>query len=193
MIYLSKQAKAQGNRVMECVLKVRRVFAYCLWCFEKSVKFLNKNAYIQIALLATNFCVSAKNAFWLIARNAVRFGVLGSLGFIVHLIGKYLIMTATAVLGFLILEEMHSDVAAVPVVCVLVYCVIGYTMGVLFMDVFGLAVDATLQCFIATEEMGIDNSFIRALKKFVTDTVESGDNQEGKHESCCACCAGCCS
>mmetsp|Transcript_78397 Transcript_78397/g.210410 ORF Transcript_78397/g.210410 Transcript_78397/m.210410 type:complete len:782 (+) Transcript_78397:227-2572(+) len=191
MIYLSKQAKAQGNRVMECVLKI---FAYCLWCFEKSVKFLNKNAYIQIALLATNFCVSAKNAFWLIARNAVRFGVLGSLGFIVHLIGKYLIMTATAVLGFLILEEMHSDVAAVPVVCVLVYCVIGYTMGVLFMDVFGLAVDATLQCFIATEEMGIDNSFIPAkLKKFVTDTVESGDNQEGKHESCCACCAGCCS
>jgi hypothetical protein len=190
MIYLSKQAKAQGNFVMEIVLKV---FAYCLWCFEKSVKFLNKNAYIQVALMATNFCTSAKNAFWLIARNAVRFGVLGSLGFIVHFIGKYLIMSATAVLGFLILQEMHADVSAVPVTCVLAYCVIGYSMGVLFMDVFGLAVDATLQCFIATEEMGIDSSFVPAkLRKFVADTVQSGDNQASKHETCCACCRGCC-
>jgi len=67
-------------------------------------------------------------------------------------------------------------------------------MGVLFMNVFGLAVDATLQCFIATEEMGIDSSFIPAkLKKFVSDHHEKGDNQADKHESCCACCAGCCS
>jgi hypothetical protein len=189
MIYLSKQAKVQGNWVMAVVLKV---FAYCLWCFEKSVKFLNKNAYIQVALLATNFCNSAKNAFWLIARNAVRFGVLGSLGFIVHFIGKYLIMSATAVLGFLILERMHSDVSAVPVACVIVYCVIGYVMGVLFMDVFGLAVDATLQCLIATEEMGIDSSFIPTkLKKFVTDHTDKGDDQDDKHD-CCASCHGCC-
>merc|ERR1719382_2146136 len=183
------QAKAQGNKVMEIICKI---FAYCLWCFEKSVKFLNKNAYIQVALMATNFCVSAKNAFWLIARNAIRFGVLGSLGFIVHFIGKYLIMAATAVLGFLILERMHSDVSAVPVACVLVYCVIGYVMGVLFMDVFGLAVDATLQCLIATEEMGIDSSFIPAkLKKFVTDHADKGDNQADKHD-CRASCRCCC-
>merc|ERR1719327_26038 len=101
MIYLSKQAKAQGNKVMEIICKI---FAYCLWCFEKSVKFLNKNAYIQVALMGTNFCVSAKNAFFLILRNAVRFGVLGSLGFVVHFTGKLLITAATAILGFLILE-----------------------------------------------------------------------------------------
>merc|ERR1711920_813195 len=189
MICLSKQAEAHGNCVMVIVLKV---FTCCLWCFEKSVKFLNKNAYIQVALMATNFCTSAKNAFWLIARNAVRFGVLGSLGFIVHFIGKYLIMSATAVLGFLILQEMHADVSAVPVTCVLVYCVIGYSMGVLFMNVFGLAVDATLQCFIATEEMGIDSSFIPAkLKKFVTDHADKGDSQVGKHD-CRASCRCCC-
>jgi len=158
------------------------------------VKFLNKNAYIQVALLGTNFCVSAKNAFWLIARNVIRFGVLGSLGFIVHFIGKYLIMAATAVLGLLILQEMHSDVSSVPVTCILVYCFTGYVMGVLFMNVFGLAVDATLQCFIATEEMGIDSSFIPPkLKKFVTDHYEKGDNRPDKHESCCSCFHGCCS
>merc|ERR1719327_358045 len=126
MIYLSKQAKAQGNKIMEIVCKI---FAYCLWCFEKSVKFLNKNAYIQVALMGTNFCKSAKEAFFLILRNAVRFGVLGSLGFVVHFLGKYLICTATGVLGFVLLEEMHGDAASVPYVCILVYVCIGYTFG----------------------------------------------------------------
>ena len=39
-----------------------------------------RNAYIQIALMGTNFCTSAKKAFFLILRNAFRFGVVAVLG-----------------------------------------------------------------------------------------------------------------
>jgi hypothetical protein len=185
MVYLSKQAQAQQNKIMEIVCKI---FAYCLWCFEKSVKFLNKNAYIQVALLGTGFCTSAKNAFFLILRNAVRFGVLGTLGFVVHFIGKWLITAATALIGFLLLESLHGEEVSVPYVCIVVYCCIGYIMGILFMNVFGLAVDATLQCFIATEEMGIDASFIPPkLQRFVDDHHSSGDNDDKG-----GCCHGCC-
>ena len=35
-------------------------------------RFLNKNAYIQIALLGKKFCYAAKDAFWLILRNGLR-------------------------------------------------------------------------------------------------------------------------
>ena len=38
-----------------------------------------RNAYIQIALMGTNFCTSAKNAFFLILRNAFRFGTVAIL------------------------------------------------------------------------------------------------------------------
>jgi len=48
MKYLEKQAQAQKNKVMVLILKGVQC---CLWCFEKCIKFLNKNAYIQIALL----------------------------------------------------------------------------------------------------------------------------------------------
>ncbi len=30
---------------------VAKVLAYVMWCFEKCIKFLNKNAYIQTALM----------------------------------------------------------------------------------------------------------------------------------------------
>uniref|UniRef100_A0A8B9QZQ5 Choline transporter-like protein n=1 Tax=Anas platyrhynchos TaxID=8839 RepID=A0A8B9QZQ5_ANAPL len=33
----------------------------CFWCLEKFIKFLNRNAYIMIAVYGTNFCTSARN------------------------------------------------------------------------------------------------------------------------------------
>jgi hypothetical protein len=73
MKYLEKQASAQKNRIMVIVFKAVQCI---LWCFEKFIKYLNKNAYIQVALLGTNFCTSAKVAFSLILRNFARFGVV---------------------------------------------------------------------------------------------------------------------
>jgi len=146
--YLEEQAKAQKNRVMVIVFKILQ---YCLWCIEKCIKFLNKNAYIQIALMGKNFCVSAKNAFFLITRNFARFGIVASLGSVIHFLGFVFITAATASLGYFILQAMHSDVT--PVIPVLAYVMIGYLVSKLYMNVFGLAVDSILHCFIATEEM----------------------------------------
>jgi len=56
-------------------------------CFERFIKFLNKNAYIQIALTGKNFCMAAKDAFWLIIRNPGKFGLVSTLGGIFILIG----------------------------------------------------------------------------------------------------------
>jgi hypothetical protein len=56
-------------------------------CFERFIKFLNKNAYIQIALTGKSFCYAAKDAFWLIIRNPGKFGLVATLGGIFILIG----------------------------------------------------------------------------------------------------------
>jgi len=152
-MYLEQQAKAQKNKVMVMVFKVLQC---CLWCIEKCVKFLNKNAYIQVAILGQNFCRSAKNAFFLIMRNYARFGVVATLGSIIHFLGFIFIMVATVLLGYFILQGLHPDVY--PVLPVAVYIVVSYLVAKLYMNVFGLAVDTMLQCFIATEEMGGEGS-----------------------------------
>jgi len=123
-----------------------------LWCFEKCIKFLNKNAYIQVALLGTNFCTSAKVAFSLILRNFARFGIVAALGTITQLVGYTFITLATAVPGFFILRAMHPE--ANPVAPMVLFVIIGYVVGRLYMAVFALSVDTALQCFIITEEMG---------------------------------------
>ena len=49
-----------------------RCMKCCFWCLEKCLRFLNKNAYIGIAIYGKNFCKAAKDAFFLLLRNALR-------------------------------------------------------------------------------------------------------------------------
>eukprot|EP00450_Noctiluca_scintillans_P039716 CAMPEP_0194476184 /NCGR_PEP_ID=MMETSP0253-20130528/101_1 /TAXON_ID=2966 /ORGANISM="Noctiluca scintillans" /LENGTH=824 /DNA_ID=CAMNT_0039315027 /DNA_START=56 /DNA_END=2530 /DNA_ORIENTATION=- len=187
LYWLKKQAEAQGNIVMVYVCKI---LGCLVWCFEKCVKFLNKNAYIQIALMGTNFCVSAKHAFWLILRNALRFGAVMALSYMVHVIGYLLITVLTGFAGYFILVAMYPDVQPTfPVIC---YVVIGYLVAKIFMGVFGLCVDSTLHCFIAAEEIGGNaQSFIPDAMKNLIDSQK--DQDEGPQSKCCGgCCLGCC-
>eukprot|EP00929_Paragymnodinium_shiwhaense_P003806 TRINITY_DN10446_c0_g1_i3.p1 TRINITY_DN10446_c0_g1~~TRINITY_DN10446_c0_g1_i3.p1 ORF type:complete len:932 (+),score=213.90 TRINITY_DN10446_c0_g1_i3:88-2883(+) len=149
MMYMEKQAQAQKNQVMVIVLKVMQC---CMWCLEKCLKFLNSQAYIQVALMGTNFCTSARAAFSLILRNFLRFGVVMSVGWVVEWVGYCFITLVTALVGYLLLKQMHPEAA--PVMPVIVFVAIGYIVGRLFMALFNMAVNTCLQCFVITEEMG---------------------------------------
>uniref|UniRef100_A0A4W4GGX9 Choline transporter-like protein n=1 Tax=Electrophorus electricus TaxID=8005 RepID=A0A4W4GGX9_ELEEL len=72
--YIDHKCRAAQNccvRFILCCLKC------CFWCLEKFIKFLNRNAYIMIAIYGKNFCVSAKNAFLLLMRNIIRLVIPG--------------------------------------------------------------------------------------------------------------------
>lgn len=170
MMYLEKQAKAQKNRVMALVL---RVLQCCMWCLEKSIKFLNKNAYIQVALHGTNFCTSAKNAFFLIFNNMARFAVICQLGAIIQFLGWMFVALSTAVLGYFILQAMYPNVF--PVLPVMSYFAVGYVVGKLFMSVYAMAVDTCLQCFLADEgKPGSEDRVPKPLKSAMNDPKFKG-------------------
>merc|ERR1712070_341341 len=101
-----KQASAAKNRVLVLVLKALQC---CIWCFEKCLKYLNKNAYIQIALVGKGFCTSAKAAFFLIFRNMARFGAVAMLGSIIYYVGIVFITVGTTVLGYFLLKALHPE------------------------------------------------------------------------------------
>lgn len=177
--YVEMQAKAQKNTV---AVWVARTLSCVLWCWEQCLKFLNKNAYIQCALLGTNFCTSAKAAFFLILRHAIRFAAVSTMSGAVEKFGILLITIGTGVLGYLILRAM--DPAVNPILPVIVYAVVGYMSAKLYMNVFGLAVASALQCFIATEEMGGDlpgdDSFVPGELKRLCAIQREGRGVEEK-------------
>ena len=48
-----------------------------LACFEKCIRYINRNAFTIVALKGSDFCPAAADAFALIFRNPARFGIVG--------------------------------------------------------------------------------------------------------------------
>lgn len=119
----------------------------CLDCFHRFVKFLNDNAYIQIALTGENFCTSAMQAFVLALKNAATFVITNGVGTLLHLLGKACICIGNVFLGYLIIhyspefDELDSPIAPLVVVMVM-----SFLMANVFMEVYGVTSLAVLQC-----------------------------------------------
>jgi solute carrier family 44 (choline transporter-like protein), member 2/4/5 len=86
MQYLEEQGKKSGGN--NAVLKVVFSAIHCyLSCLKRIVEFVNKNAYIQIALSGKNFCSAMKDAFAALSSNFLRFATVSSLGGVFVFIG----------------------------------------------------------------------------------------------------------
>merc|ERR1712100_49952 len=149
LMYLSKQAEKQHNKLLALIFSC---LAYAVWCFEKCAKFLSKNAYIQIALLGKKFCSAAKDAFWLIFRNARRIMATALISPVINYLGFLIITLTTVFLGFMLITVSGMKLNSPYGACA-IYLVEGWVCGKLVMNVFGLGVDTVLQCFVADEEI----------------------------------------
>jgi hypothetical protein len=197
LIYLRNYVKAHtGEEVSKLVQYLLKCLQCYILCFERFVKFLNKNAYIQIALHSTSFCTAARDAFFLILRNAGRFATLGSIGAVFLFLGRWTIAIASTYGGYILItkadkfdQKIHS-----PVFPTLVFFCIAYILALLFMSVYSMACDTILHCFLADEELaGTDREAAHApelLKDFVNRerVREKQEDAAPKKKSCCCCC-----
>merc|ERR1740121_3573761 len=105
-----------------------------------------------------------------------RFGTMLVLGSIIHFIGTSVIVVATATSGYFLLQMLHPQ--ASPTFPVMVYIGIAYVVAKLYMNVFGLAVDTSLQCFIIVEEQDLGRDCVPGpLKKLVAKEQEKKDQE----------------
>jgi len=150
---LAKQSASQGNLVLA---KIAACLTYCVSCFERFIKFLNKNAYIQCAISGKNFCASAKDAFALITRNSGRYVAVGTVTTMLQLLGILFITGGTGASGYFILVAIHPEVS--PWFCFTFYLIMGYVVSRLCMNVYSIAVCSALLCFIKDDEQDNDPS-----------------------------------
>jgi choline transporter-like protein 2/4/5 len=85
LAYIQRKCSLHKNKVTEAIICC---IGCCLWCFEKCVKFLNKNAYIQTAIYGYSFCKAARTAFFLLLRNILRVAAVNMVSGFVIMLGK---------------------------------------------------------------------------------------------------------
>ena len=108
MAYVERKLKKRvGGGVFGFLLKCCQC---CLWCFEKCMKFLNRNAYIEVAIYGYNFCKAAKKAFTLLTSNMLRVAAINSVGTFVLFLGKATVVASTVLIGMQIIQTQEEVV-----------------------------------------------------------------------------------
>ena len=173
--YIRKKFEVRNNKCMEIMWNVVRC---CIWCVDYYIRFITKNAYIQIAVKGVNFCSGAKGAFFLIIRNVAQFGITLGIANILMFIGKAFIMGVSGFLTYIILEKSSiSEKLFAPFVPVIVVIIIAYLTSSIFLSVFSFAANTMLHCLFFDCEIGGGHT-PKSLQDFVDEKEDLKSAQQ---------------
>ncbi|GCB63397.1 hypothetical protein scyTo_0014616 [Scyliorhinus torazame] len=167
LLYVHSILKGKESTCARCLAKC---CACCLCCLEKWLRFLNQNAYVATAINGTNFCTSAKEAFFLIVNNALNVTAINCFGDFLLFLGKVFVVCFT-IFGGLVAFNYNRDlnVWVIPLIMVSFFA---YLMAHCFLSVFEMVVDVLFMCYavdLATNDGSAEKPYFmdKELMKFV--------------------------
>ncbi|XP_056263246.1 choline transporter-like protein 2 isoform X1 [Pseudoliparis swirei] len=149
--YLDHKLKGAQNKFTKFLLCCMKC---CFWCLEKCIKFINRNAYIMVAIYGKNFCASAKDAFLLLIRNMIRVVILDKVTDFLLFLGKLLVVGLVGIFSFFFFSgrvKAFENTAPnlhyywVPILTVAVG---SYLIAHGFFSVYAMCVDTLFLCFL---------------------------------------------
>lgn len=162
ILYIEKRVKkaAGSNSCTRGLIKfITCCCSCCFWCLEKFLKFINRNAYIMVAIYGRNFCKSAFDALKLIASNPLRALVLDSVTTFILFLGSLLITVGMGVLGFYFFnKEFYVDPAWAKYFAPTLHY---YWLPLVIVIIGSLVISQT---FLYVFEMAVDTVFLCAMK-----------------------------
>lgn len=146
LLSLSKKSNTQ-NRVLVYAIR----FLQCLLaCVEGIVKYINKFAYIHVAMHGYSFCTAARECFELVSRNFFNAVIMDTITGFVLFVGKALFTAICAIIAIVALDAQDRPLTAVT---------LGLTIAISFAvlhiisQVVGVSVDAVFICYLEDLEL----------------------------------------
>ncbi|XP_042478865.1 choline transporter protein 1 isoform X1 [Macadamia integrifolia] len=128
----------------------------CRGCIDWTVKSVNRNAYIMIAIMGKGFFRASSIATGLIMNNILRIGRVNVIGDVILFLGKLCVSLSSAVFAFLMLDahkyrSAHNKISS-PLFPVLVCWWLGYVVATLFFAVVEMSIDTIILSFCQDSE-----------------------------------------
>jgi choline transporter-like protein 2/4/5 len=150
--YIDRKTKKmqEGNPILKYVMCCVK---YCMWYLEKVLKYINRNAYILVAVKGYSYCYSAIHAIKLLIMNMARIAVINTVGDFLTFLGKIVVTGICGILAFLMCDmDQYTDPESAnylssPILPVLVVVFIAYQEADIFMGVYEMAVDTIMLSF----------------------------------------------
>ncbi|XP_057513690.1 choline transporter protein 1-like isoform X1 [Actinidia eriantha] len=127
-----------------------------LSCIEWTIKSVNRNAYIMIAITGKSFFAASAIATELIRNNILRIGKVNVIGDVILFLGKLCVSLSSVVFAFLMLDtyrykSAHNKVSS-PLFPVLVCWALSYVVATLFFAVVEMSIDTIILSFCQDSE-----------------------------------------
>mmetsp|Transcript_113965 Transcript_113965/g.302883 ORF Transcript_113965/g.302883 Transcript_113965/m.302883 type:complete len:627 (-) Transcript_113965:171-2051(-) len=156
--------------------------ACCVNCCKDTIQFINKNAYIDMAITSHNFCDAAKQAVEMIIELGGAMAILNGATYVFTFFGTALITLACGALAYVAAAHgAFADAESVSTLgCPLAPMVVSMLLGCLvaldFMNVFDMVSDTLLYCYGTDLHSGKGGyTAPAALKELVHGGEHGGD------------------
>ncbi|XP_050532264.1 choline transporter-like 2 isoform X2 [Daktulosphaira vitifoliae] len=158
--YVEVKLKKYDNSFTRAIFTCMRCF---FWMLNKFLRFINRNAYIMCAMHGQNFYNSAKRAFDLLLRNALRVVVLDKVTDFIFFIGKVIITGASIATFYFTFYETIEPLKQFEVfdkqfilnykwLPMIVVACGSWIISATFFHVYSIAVDTLFLCFLEDSE-----------------------------------------
>lgn len=177
--YVEYKTKEAGQD--SCIVKyIFYCLRCCLYCLEKCVKFINKNAYIEIAIWGDSFCVSCCHALSIITSHLSLVASINGVGFLLCFVMKVATMACVGFFAYLWLEE-EDDIEQKGAVAIFAMF-FAYVIADAFCDVYDMSAEALLICFLEDYKYNSDIGMLAPddLKKLMAKKGDFDQRQSTK-------------
>lgn len=178
MMYIDSQTKSLQDK--NIILKLLMKIVHCiLWCFEKCIKYLTKNAYIFIAIKGSSFCGAAFNVFICLKDNMGQMVAVAGITEYLMLIGKVVIVASASFVCFMMTSRMET--VSSPIMPVAVTAALSFFVASIFLEVYGIAIDTILISFCIDKK---NNDGSEKKKYFMSNKMRILAGIKGDENSC---------
>ncbi|XP_059584052.1 choline transporter-like protein 3 isoform X2 [Alligator mississippiensis] len=181
LMYIYNTLKEKESVCARCLFK--SCFC-CFWCLERCLRYFNQHVYTTTAINGTNFCTSAKDVLFILAKNSTAMASINCFGDFIIFLGKVFVVCFTVFAGLMAFNyhrELH-----VWVVPLLLVSFFAYLVSHNFLSVFEVVVDTLFLCFvidIETNDGSTEKPYFmdQDLLSFVKQSNKL--NEEKKHNN----------
>ncbi|KAH7843937.1 hypothetical protein Vadar_022535 [Vaccinium darrowii] len=148
-------------------------------CIEWTIKSVNRNAYIMIAITGKSFFKASQIATELIISNILRIGKVNVIGDVILFLGKLCVSLSSAVFAFLMLNahkynSAHNKITS-PLFPVLVCWGLGYVVATLFFGVVEMSIDTIILSFCQDSD---EHQGLSSAHRLLLDSIDDNKPRE---------------
>lgn len=185
--FIAKQVSDDGNQAAKAAASC---MICCVHCFQKCLEFLNKNAYMDIAVNSSSFCFGAKNALKIILNNLPEIAILNGSCFVFEVAGVGAISGFCTLSAYIAIQNVdfwsnpeNEKHISDPLIILIVVGIIGALIGYAFMSVFDMCADTILYCFVIEQKRRDAGFYDGSDEIFTPDSlVELVNYGKAKHQ-----------